>query len=177
MFPNDSDAVKEYSDRIQMDGSERSRLAVRIGCIFAASSGGLPASEPGSTSTGTNLSRNTNPCDDDDGGGGGYERPNLTGYYGDDGGDEKNVQDDTFSSGSMDPEHRINEETHMLQVGKPAGSVSGIDQALTRYEPVAAQRKEQKIIIESELKEWGSYITQPKANITKRASNETITNV
>ena len=179
VFPDNdtgnSDAVAEYSERIQAGGSERSRLANRIGQIFAAGGGG-PPSEPDSTITGTTSSRNTNPYDGE--GDDGSERPNLD-YDGDNGGDDDDDDDqnDTFGSGSMDPRIRLNEETRMLQVGRRSGPAPNGDQALKGYAPLAHAQREQTLINQSELEEWMSYVAQSKSNIIQRTGNETITQV
>ena len=104
VFPNNdtgnSKLVKEYSERIQAGGSERARLASKIGMMFAAGGGG-PPSEPDSTHSGTSSSHSTNPYDDYDDGG--SERPSFAGYDGDDGGDDDGDQNDTFDADSIDP--------------------------------------------------------------------------
>ena len=177
---NHDEAVQELSARIQEGGSERSRLAERIGYMFKTS-GGSPPSDPDSSDVTTVSSHDTNPYDNDDYEGG--AGTGSQGYEGDDGGDgddSDNNDENRFSSfdGSpIDPSTRLVEETRILQAGERTESANDGNQGLAGYAPVAVHQREVKLITKSELASWQKYLLQSKETIVLRTKNETITSV
>ena len=154
---NHDEAVQELSARIQEGGSERSRLAERIGDMFKASGGGPPSDHDSSDAT-TVSSCDTNQYDRNDcernTDDGSLEFADETGGDGDDSGDDDENRFSSRNERDIDPSKRLAEETRLLRRGECTDYTTDGSLGLDGYAPVAVHQREVKLVTQSELRSW-----------------------